>query len=72
MTKRARARVARAMEMTMRVADDEESKGGKAMARATRVAGEWTATAMKRVMATKTRLGGAGGCDDRPLCATRQ
>ncbi len=38
--KRARARVARAMVMAMRVAGDEESKGGKTMAMGTRVTGE--------------------------------
>jgi hypothetical protein len=37
---RARARVARAMEMMMRVAGDEEGKGSKAIAMATRVAGK--------------------------------
>ncbi len=62
MTKRARARAARAMEMTMRVAGDKGAKGGKAMARVTRVAGKRMATAMatKRAMATKTRLGAQG------------
>ncbi len=58
--------------MTMRVAGDAEGKGGKAMATATRVAGEQTATATKRVMATKTRLGGTGGGNDQPLRATWQ
>jgi hypothetical protein len=39
-TNRTRARVARAMETMMRVAGDEEGKGGNAMVMATRVAGE--------------------------------
>jgi hypothetical protein len=42
------------MVTAMRVAGDEEGEGGKAMATATRVAGERTATATKRAMATKT------------------
>ncbi len=69
-TNRVRERAARAMETTMRVAGDKEGKGGKAMATATRVAGKWMAMATKRVMATKTRLGGAGGSNDQPLCTT--
>jgi hypothetical protein len=44
--------------MAMRVVGKEEGKGSKAMAFATRVASEWTATAMKRVMAMKTREAG--------------
>ncbi len=64
MTNRARARAARAMETTMRVAVDKEGKGIKVMATATRVAGKCMATATKRVMAMKTRLGGTGGGDD--------
>ncbi len=74
MTKRARVRAARAMETTMKVVGNKEGKGGKEMVRATRVAGKRvvTATAMKRVMATNPRLGGAGGGNDQPLCATRQ
>ncbi len=55
MTKRARARAARVMATGMRVAGKEEGEGGKAMARATRVAGERTAMATKRAMATKTK-----------------
>ncbi len=55
MTKMARARVAREMAMVMRVAGNEEGEGGKAMAMATRVAGERTAMLMKIAMATKTR-----------------
>jgi hypothetical protein len=47
--KRARARVTRAMMMAMRVAGEEEGEGGKA----TRVAGERTATSMKSAMAKK-------------------
>ncbi len=45
MTKRERARAARAMATAMRVAGDEEGEGDKAIAMATRIAGEWTATA---------------------------
>ncbi len=60
------------MEMTMRVAGEEEGKGIKAMATATRVAGERTAMATKRVMAMKARLGGAGEGNDQPLCTTQQ
>jgi hypothetical protein len=51
----ARARVARAMAMVMRVAGNEEGKGSKAMAMATRVASERTAMLTKIAMATKTR-----------------
>ncbi len=71
-TKRARERVARAMEMTMRVAGDNEGKGGKVILRVTRAAGKQMATAMatKRAMATKMRLGGAGGGNDQPLHTT--
>ncbi len=58
MTKRERARVARAMAKVMRVAGDEEGEDGKAMAMATRIAGEWTVTAKKRAMAMETRVAG--------------
>ncbi len=58
MTKRERARAARAMATAMRVAGDEEGIGNKAMAMATRIVGEWTATATKRAMVTGTRVGG--------------
>jgi hypothetical protein len=58
MTKRERARVARAMAMAMRVVGNEEGKGNKAMAMATRVAGKWTATVMKRPMVTAMRVAG--------------
>ncbi len=68
--KRARARAARVITMVIRVAGKEEGKGGKAMALATRVAGEQMATATKRAMATKTREAGeeegngkGGNCD---------
>jgi hypothetical protein len=71
-TNRARARVARAIETMMRVAGDKEGKGSKAMVMATRVAGEQTAMATKKAMVTKPRLGGAGGGNDQPLCATQQ
>jgi hypothetical protein len=40
MTKRERARDARAMVMAMRVAGDEEGEGNKAMAMVTRIAGK--------------------------------
>jgi hypothetical protein len=43
------------MAMVMRVAGNKEGKGGKAMAMATRVAGERTAMLTKSAMATKTR-----------------
>ncbi len=38
------------MAKAMRVAGDNEGKGGKAMAMATKIAGKWTATATKRAM----------------------
>ncbi len=50
-----RAMVARVMVMAMRATGDEEREGGKATVTATRVAGEQTAMATKRSMATKTR-----------------
>ncbi len=43
------------MAMVMRVVGNEEGEGGKAMAMATRVAGERTAMLTKIAMATKTR-----------------
>jgi hypothetical protein len=46
------------MAMAMRVAGDEEGKGGKVMVMATRMASNWTATATKRVMGTATRVAG--------------
>jgi hypothetical protein len=46
---------ARAMVPAMKVVDDEEGEGGKAMAMVTRVAGERMAVATKRAMAMKTR-----------------
>ncbi len=60
------------MATTMRVVGNGEGKGGKAMATATMVACKEMATAMKRAMATKMRLGGAGGGNDQPLHATQQ
>jgi hypothetical protein len=48
-------KVAREITTTMRVVGEEEGKGGKAMALATRVAGERMVTATKRVMVTKMR-----------------
>jgi hypothetical protein len=47
--------VARAIATVVRVAGNEEGEGGKAMAMATRVAGERTAMLTKSAMATKTR-----------------
>ncbi len=58
MTKREKARAARVMAAAMRVGGDEEGEGDKAMAMATRIAGEWTATATKRAMVTATRVAG--------------
>ncbi len=43
------------MAIVMRVAGNEEGKGGKAMAMATRVAGERAAMLMKSAMAMKAR-----------------
>ncbi len=60
MTKRERARAARAMAVAMRVVGKEEGEGGTAMALATRIAGRWTATATKRVMVMATRVAGMG------------
>ncbi len=45
MTKSERARAARVMTTVMRVAGDNEGKGNRVMSKATRIAGEWTATA---------------------------
>jgi hypothetical protein len=44
----------------VKVAGDKEGKSSKAMATAmaTRMAGEWSATAMKRLMAMVTRVAG--------------
>jgi hypothetical protein len=50
---RERARAARENAMEMRVVGVEEGKGGKAMAMATRMAGDRTATANTRMMVTK-------------------
>jgi hypothetical protein len=58
MTKRKRARAARVMATAMRVVGDEEGKSNKATARATRIAGEWTATETKRAMVMATRVAG--------------
>ncbi len=56
MTKRERSRAAWAMVTVIRVAGEEEGEGDKAMAMATRIAGELTATVMKRVMVKATRV----------------
>jgi hypothetical protein len=61
MMKRERARAARAMATGMRVAGNEEGEGDKAMVMATRIAGEWTATATKRAMVMATRVAGKMG-----------
>jgi hypothetical protein len=58
MTERERVRAARAMATAMRVAGDEEGEVDKAMAMATRIASEWTATATKRAMVTAMRVVG--------------
>ncbi len=52
----------------------ERARAARAIVLATRVADKRTvmATATKRAMATKMRLGGAGGGNDRPLCATQR
>ncbi len=60
---RARARAARAMVMTMKMVDNREGEGSKAM-------GEQMVMATKRVVAAMTRLGGTGGGDDSPLRTT--
>jgi hypothetical protein len=46
------------MATVMRMAGNEEGKGGKAMAMAARVAGKPTVTTTKWVMGTKTREAG--------------
>ncbi len=56
MTKRERARAARAMATAMRVTGNKEGKGDKVMAMATRIAAEWTATVTKRAMVMATRV----------------
>ncbi len=58
MTKRERARAARAMVKVMRVVGDEEGEDGKAMAMATRMAGKWTVMMRKRAMAMVARVVG--------------
>ncbi len=60
MTKKARARAARAMVLAIRVAvvGYKEGKGGKALAMATRVVGKRTATAKTRALVTATREAG--------------
>jgi hypothetical protein len=60
--KRERERATRAKAMGMRVAGNEEGKGNKGVAMATRIASEWTgATATKRAMVTATRVAGSNG-----------
>ncbi len=58
MTKRERARVVEAMVTAMRVADNKEGEGDKAMAMATRITDERTATATKKAMVTVTGVAG--------------
>ncbi len=43
---------------TMRVAGDEEGEDGNAMEMTTRIAGKWTVTVRKKVMAMVTRVVG--------------
>ncbi len=52
------------MATAMRVAGDKEGEGNKAMVMATRIAGEWTATATKRAMVTATRVWASDGKGD--------
>ncbi len=56
--KRARARAARTITMAMRGMGNKESKEGKVMAMATRIAGKCTVMAMERVMVTAMRVVG--------------
>jgi hypothetical protein len=56
--KRASARRAGAMVTAMRVVGNIEGKGGKAMTMATKVAGQWTATATKTGMVMVIRVVG--------------
>ncbi len=42
----------------MRGVGDEEGKGSKAMAMATRMAGKWSAMVTKSLMATATKVAG--------------
>ncbi len=58
MKKRERARAAGATTMAMRVVGDKEGKGNKTMVMATRIVGEWTGTATKKVMVMVTRVAG--------------
>jgi hypothetical protein len=62
------------MVMVMRVAGNNEDKGGKMITTATRVTSKWTATARKRAMATAMReareeegngMGGKSDCDGK-------
>ncbi len=46
------------MVMAMRVAGNKEGEGSKAMAMATRMAGEWTAMETKRAMVKAMRVAG--------------
>ncbi len=46
------------MATAMRVTGDEEGKGNKVMAMATKISDEWTETVTKRVMVTVTRVAG--------------
>jgi hypothetical protein len=50
--------LARTMAKAVRVVGDKEGEGGKAMAMATRIAGEWTVTSTKRALVTATRVVG--------------
>ncbi len=55
---RKRARAVREIATAMKAVGVKEGEGGKAMAMATRVVGEWTAMAKTRVMVTKTKEAG--------------
>ncbi len=46
------------MVSTIRVVGEEEGEGGRVMGVVTKAVGEWTATAMKRVMVTKMKEAG--------------
>ncbi len=58
MTKRERAKAARAMATAIGGVGNEDGESSKTMAMATRMAGKLTATATKRAMATTTRVMG--------------
>jgi hypothetical protein len=57
-TKREKTRATRAMAMAIKGTGDKEGGDSTAIEIATRMAGEWTAMAMKRAMGTATRVAG--------------